>query len=117
MVESPKRLVIEGLSGPGLPFAAAALLAGATGHSVVGVIAALAAIWYGAEMLLAALAGWHLPLLYPAHAICRDLMLPVIWCMGWRNREFVWRGNAMTVTETSGTGPCERQRSADLGSI
>jgi ceramide glucosyltransferase len=96
--------LIEILAGPGLPLAAAALLAAATGHSVVGTIAALVALWYGAEMLLAALAGWHLPLLYPVHAITRDLLLPVIWCIGWRDREFVWRGNAMTVTETSGTG-------------
>jgi ceramide glucosyltransferase len=52
-------------------------------------------------MLLAALAGWHLPMLYPVHALVRDLLLPVLWIMGWRDRGFVWRGNEMTVAEES----------------
>ncbi len=93
--------LIEIASGPWLPLAAVAFLAAATGCSLTGVIAALAAIWYGAEMLLAALAGWHLPILYPLHAILRDLLIPVIWCNGWRDRQIVWRGNAMTVARES----------------
>lgn len=58
-------------------------------------------VWYGAEMLLAAIAGWHLPLLYPLHALVRDAMLPVLWIEGWRGHDFVWRGNAMSVDESS----------------
>ena len=34
-----------------------------------------ARVWYGAEMLLAAAAGWHLPLLYPA---ARDAARPAV---------------------------------------
>jgi ceramide glucosyltransferase len=93
--------VLEIMSGGALPLAAAAFIALATGRP--GLVAALAALWYGAEMLLAALAGWHLPLLYPVHAITRDLLLPVLWLNGWRDRGFVWRGNAMTVAESRGT--------------
>ena len=52
-------------------------------------------------MLLAALSGWHLPLLYPLHALVRDIMLPVLWFEGWRGHDFVWRGNAMSVDEGS----------------
>ena len=52
-------------------------------------------------MLLAAAAGWHLPLLYPLHAMLRDLLLPVLWFEGWREAGFVWRGNAMSVDEGS----------------
>ena len=45
---------------------AVVFIAVATGHSVIAACALLLGVWYGAEMLLAAAAGWHLPLLYPA---------------------------------------------------
>jgi ceramide glucosyltransferase len=91
--------VLEIMSGGVPPLAAATFIAIASGQS--GLVAALAALWYGAEMLLAAMAGWHLPLLYPVHAVLRDLLLPVLWINGWRDRGFVWRGNEMTVAEES----------------
>ena len=50
-------------------------------------------------MLLTALVGWHLPLLYPVHALLRDTLLPVLWIEGWRGRGFVWRGNAMKMDQ------------------
>ena len=72
---------------------------------VIGVVIVAAAlfltIWYGAEILLCAAAGWHLPLLYPVHAMLRDILLPVLWIEGWREAAFVWRGNAMSVDESS----------------
>ncbi len=36
---------------------------------------------------------------YPAQALLRDLMLPALWIAGWRDRGFVWRGNAMNVDD------------------
>ena len=83
-----------------LPLAAVMFIAAATGVSVAVTAAVFCALWYGAEMLLAAAAGWHLPLAYPLHALVRDTLLPVLWVNGWRERGFVWRGNAMSVDES-----------------
>jgi len=79
------------LLGAGL---AAALLGGPVAASVAGAAVA----WYGAEMLLARVAGWPLTLFYPLYGLTRDLMLPVLWVNGWLGSDFVWRGNPMTST-------------------
>jgi ceramide glucosyltransferase len=92
---------LEAGSGAFLPLMAAVFIAIATGHSVVPAAAAFLVLWYGAELLLAAISGWHLPLLYPLHAMVRDAMLPVLWFQGWRGHGFVWRGNVMSVDEGS----------------
>jgi ceramide glucosyltransferase len=88
---------LELTSGAALPLVVFAVLAAANGYSALATGAAFIALWYGAEMLLAATAGWHLPLLYPVHAMLRDAMLPVLWIEGWRTGGFVWRGNSMDV--------------------
>jgi ceramide glucosyltransferase len=95
----PPFYCLEVTSGAMLPLIAVAGIAVATGHSVIVAIALFLPLWYGAEMLLAATAGWHLPLLYPLHAMLRDAMLPVLWFEGWRECGFVWRGNSMSVDE------------------
>ena len=53
-------------------------------------------------------AGWHLPLLYPLHAMLRDVLLPVLWVEGWREAGFVWRGNAMSLDEGDEAKPALR---------
>jgi ceramide glucosyltransferase len=90
---------LEASSGAVLPLMAVVFIAAAGGHSVVAAAAAFLTLWYGAEMLLAATAGWHLPMLYPLHAMLRDVLLPVLWIEGWRRGEFEWRGNAMSVDD------------------
>ncbi len=90
---------LEVTSGAVLPLLAVACTATLTGYSVLAATAAFLALWYGAEMLLATIAGWHLPMLYPLHAMLRDAMLPVLWIEGWRGRGFVWRGNSMNVDD------------------
>jgi ceramide glucosyltransferase len=97
----PAFYCLEAASGPLLPLVAIIFLAVVTGHSVIVATALFLAVWYGAEMLLAAAAGWHLPAHYPLHAMLRDVMLPVLWFEGWREAGFVWRGNAMSVDESS----------------
>jgi len=92
---------LEATSGAVLPLIAALFIAIASGYSVIGAAALFLTIWYGAEILLCAAAGWHLPLLYPVHAMLRDALLPVLWVEGWREATFVWRGNAMTLDEGS----------------
>jgi len=96
---------LEAGSGAVLPLIAVVFIAVATGYSVIAACALFLGIWYGAEMLLAALAGWHLPPLYPLHAMLRDVLLPVLWFEGWREAGFVWRGNAMSVDEEDQAKP------------
>jgi len=64
-------------------------------------LAALGAalIWYGAEAMLAFVAGWRLSLVSPFAWMIRDLTLPALFVQAWTSNEFTWRGNEMTVAE------------------
>ena len=99
----PSFYCLEAASGAALPLIAVLFVTITSGHSVIAATALFLTIWYGAEILLCAAAGWHLPLLYPVHAMLRDILLPVLWVEGWREAAFVWRGNAMSLDEGSTT--------------
>jgi ceramide glucosyltransferase len=87
----------EILSGGVLPIICAATLAYSMGWPVLPFTAALALMWYGSEMALAAAAGWHLSPLHPLYGLIRDLMLPALFVAALRGNDFIWRGNAMQV--------------------
>ncbi len=87
----------EALAGGLLPMIAAAIVADALGLSAALGAGAMGAIWYGAEMALAAGAEWHLPFLYPFYGLARDLSLPVLFVSALGGSDFVWRGNEMQV--------------------
>jgi len=85
----------EILSGGLFPTLMAGLTAALFGFPMLATMVAFATIWYGAEMLLCYLAGWHVSLRSPLVALIRDLLLPAIWIEGWRGNGFVWRGTPM----------------------
>ncbi len=87
----------EALAGGVLPMIAAAIVSNALDLPSALGAGVMGAIWYGAEMALAAGAGWHLPLLYPLYGVLRDLLLPVLFVSALGGSGFVWRGNAMQV--------------------
>ncbi len=87
----------EVLSGGVLAIIAAAIVACGVGLPTALSAAVFALVWYGAEMLLAADAGWHLSLLAPLYGFARDLLIPVIFVNAMRGNDFVWRGNDMQV--------------------
>jgi len=89
----------EIFGGAILPALAAALVADAAALPVAGSVAVFCLMWYGAEMLLARIAGWQMSPLYPLQGLLRDLMLPALWLGGWLGSEFVWRGNPMSTAE------------------
>ena len=60
----------------------------------------VAAIWYGAEYLLARLAGWHIAATSPIAWILRDLTIPALWLSSWFGAGFNWRGNEMSISKT-----------------
>ena len=93
----PLYFVPEVVSGAVFPLLAAGYAAGATDVPVLGAVVPLAVVWYGAEIALAKLAQWPLPLLYVLHALLRDLLLPVLWFDAWIGTDFVWRGHQMSI--------------------
>jgi ceramide glucosyltransferase len=90
----------EILAGAAWPLIAAAFAA-AQSDLPMGVVPALAAVWYGSEAVLAWAAGWHLTARSPLAWALRDLLLPAIWFNGWLGSAFVWRGNQMRPVESS----------------
>jgi ceramide glucosyltransferase len=87
----------EIFSGGVLPMIAVAFLAHEFEWPVVLCTVGFGAFWYGAEMLLAAAADWHAPLLYPLYGLGRDLLLPALFVAALQGNDFVWRGNEMQV--------------------
>jgi ceramide glucosyltransferase len=80
-------------------FIAAAVAAPDLGMDpVVGFVLA-AAFCYGAEAILAFVAGWPLSWRSPGAWLVRDVLLPFLWACGWSGRNVVWRGNAMDVDD------------------
>ena len=91
----------EILAGGQWPLVTAGFLAAELGLPVTLTVLAAAVMWYGAEMVLARVAGWPLSVAYPLYAITRDLMMPVLWINGWLGSDFVWRGNPMSSVASS----------------
>jgi len=89
--------LLEALSGSLLPMIALACVAPSVGLSPALSVGSLAVVWYGGEMALAAVAGWHLSVLSPLYGMVRDLLLPVLFVNALRGDDFVWRGNEMQV--------------------
>jgi ceramide glucosyltransferase len=89
----------EVLSGSCAPLLAAVYAAEVLDVSGVGVAAALGAVWYGCEAILARTAGWHLTTLSPLAWITRDAMLPALWVQAWLGNSFSWRGNDMHLAD------------------
>jgi ceramide glucosyltransferase len=87
----------EALSGGILPMIAVAIIAHSIGLPVAVCTASFAAAWYGGEMLLAVIAGWHISFFAPIYAVARDLFIPVLFVSALRGNNFVWRGNEMQV--------------------
>jgi ceramide glucosyltransferase len=99
----PAHFAPEILSGAALPLAAGAYAAAAGGHSVSAAVAALLALWYGAEAALARGMGWHLSWRLPVACLVRDCLIPAIWVWAWTGGKAVWHGKAMDL-RSAGAG-------------
>ncbi len=82
---------------------ASAYAASANGYNPALAAVLIAATWMAAEVQLALGAGWRLTWLSPVAWLVRDLMLPVMFVNAWLANDFVWRGNAMDVSESNQT--------------
>ena len=100
-VTFPLFFLPELFSGCLFSVAAGAYAAAANGYDPLPSAALIVAIWMAAETQLALGAGWRLTPLSPFAWLLRDLMLPVMFVNAWLANDFVWRGNAMDVTESN----------------
>ncbi len=100
----------EALSGGVLPMIALAVLLLAFDLPVLSTLLLFAILWYGAETLFAAIAGWHVSARYPLTCLARDLLLPVLFVSALHGDDFVWRGNAMQVERLRPRGMMARVR-------
>ena len=80
-----------------MPVIAIAFIADSLGFSPTLSAGLFGLFWYGGEMLLAAVAKWHLSPLAPFYGLARDLLVPVLFVRALRSNDFVWRGNEMQV--------------------
>jgi len=86
----------ELLAGGFAPLAAAAFLVGTETIPILA-LGGLVGSWYGAEFVLARLAGWHFSAQSVPALILRDLLIPPLWVLAWAGNGFNWRGNAMRI--------------------
>jgi ceramide glucosyltransferase len=105
-ISFPPLFVPEALVGSALPSVALALAASHYGINVPAAIAALLAIWFGAEAALAWRAGWHLSARMMLALVLRDLLLPALWVAAWVGDDFVWRGTPMRAQPRSDLAQC-----------
>jgi ceramide glucosyltransferase len=100
----------EAVSGGVLPMIALAAVAPALGLPLVPTVLLFGALWYAAETLLAAAAGWDISARYPLICLLRDALLPVLFVSALQGDDFVWRGNEMQVERLRPHGMMARMR-------
>ncbi|MDP2081348.1 MAG: ceramide glucosyltransferase [Pseudotabrizicola sp.] len=66
-----------------------------------------AALWYLAEVFVAARAGWPMGPQGALLLVLRDLMMPALWLATFMRRGFDWRGTTMAPKTPSNTVPAE----------
>jgi ceramide glucosyltransferase len=91
----PITFLPEIFSGSILPLCASGIFAELAGLNVVPVVAAHAALWFGAEILLAHRARWPLSATTLASMLTRDVLIPAVWLAALVSRSFEWGGHQM----------------------
>jgi ceramide glucosyltransferase len=84
-----------------MPALAAAIAAGSAGHNAAGAGAAMLALNYLPEVMLAASKGWHVSWTQPVAMLIRDLLQPAAWLRGWLPGEILWHGQSMNIRPKS----------------
>ena len=95
----PLEFLPEILSGAFIPALAVAGAAGALGRPVGGALLGYFALWYGAELALAAGCRWALGWRTPLALLARDALMPALWIGAFTGRSFTWKGTAMRMEE------------------
>jgi ceramide glucosyltransferase len=88
--------IFSGALAPLMALIVATMLAGLP---ILAPALAFLVLWYGAEWLLAAKAGWPASRRSVATYMLRDALLPALYVNAWLGRGFEWRGNDMRAVE------------------
>jgi ceramide glucosyltransferase len=91
--------LLEALSGGAVPLALSVYVIAALGLPLITALLPVA-IWYGAEAALCVCAGWHLGWRSPLAWMLRDLLLPLLWILGWLGTGVTWRGHHISTVES-----------------
>lgn len=91
--------ILTGALPPMLAGALAAKFLDAGPGATAAIVAATAALLYGAELALTGAARFPLTWRTPLAMMIRDLALPVLWIDAWLVDDFTWHGHKMTVRE------------------
>lgn len=103
-------LFVPEIAGGGLfPAVAAAIAAAGHGIDPAAALAVFLALWFGAELGLARIVGWHCSWRLLLALVVRDLLLPALWLMAFAGNEFVWRGNPMRLTNVPSPAAAARR--------
>ena len=97
----------EIFSGTMVPTLVTAAAAFALGWPAAAVVAAYLAIWYAAEIALAAGCGWPVTWQTLPAMLTRDLMMPLVWIGAFTGRSFTWKGTAMRMGTPRSGGAAE----------
>ena len=81
--------------------------ASAAGWSVAPSVFAYLALWYAAEIALAAGCGWPIAWQTLPAMLTRDLMMPFVWVGAFTGRSFTWKGTAMRMEAPRGRKSAE----------
>jgi ceramide glucosyltransferase len=92
----------ELISGALLPWLLGLVAALGFGINPAEAMVILAAVWIGAEVALARIAGWPISAGMVLAIALRDLLLPMLCVSAWLSDGFVWRGHEMTVQTGGG---------------
>ena len=88
----------EIFSGAAAPLAAGLVVAALAGWNLAAVAAAILALWYGPELMLARRMSWFVSWRSPLACLARDFVFPLLWAYALWADGVVWRGNAMTIS-------------------
>ncbi|MGD0634511.1 MAG: ceramide glucosyltransferase [Beijerinckiaceae bacterium] len=89
----------EIFSGNVIPVIFAGYAAGSFDLPVIALMLAYIAIWWGAEMSMAAYCRWPVSWHTPLALLVRDCLMPAIWVGGLTGSSFTWKGTAMRMED------------------
>jgi ceramide glucosyltransferase len=98
-VTFPAFFAPEPISGAFLPLLLIGIAAYGYDWNPAAMVAAFAAVLYGAELILANVAGWFVNWASPIACIVRDLGFPLMWLTACLFDDFTWHGKPMSVKE------------------
>jgi ceramide glucosyltransferase len=98
-VTFPAYFAPEPISGAFLPLLLIGIAAYGYDWNPAAVVAAFAAVLYGAELILANVAGWFVNWASPIACIVRDIGFPLMWLTACLFDDFTWHGKPMSVKE------------------